>query len=276
MGKLPWLRLYTELLDDPKMRDFTGDEFRDWIFLLCLARESSEPGTIFMSVEDTAWRLRRPVDEFRRTLEKCASPEKGMIEVYDDRIVLLNFASRQYDCPSDHPSAVSERVRRCRDKARRDRDKEKRDCNDSETPCNARDRDSERDPDSERESEEAVSDETVSTAAPCDDIVSLYNSLCTSLPRVQTVTEKRKKTIKTRWKKHHDLSTYRQLFSMAEASDFLSGRNGKWTSCNFDWLLKEPNMVKVLEGAYDNRASPAQFRGLRNWAEKEGVFGDKT
>ena len=124
--------------------------------------------------------------------------------------------------------------------------------------------------------EGSVPNGTVSTATPYDDIVSLYNAHCPSLPRVQAVTDKRKDAMRVRWKKYGDLDTYKQVFSMAEESDFLSGRNGKWTSCNFDWLLKEANMVKVLEGAYDNRASPGTFKGLRDWAEKEGVLRDQA
>lgn len=40
---------------------------------------------------------------------------------------------------------------------------------------------------------------------------------------------------------------------MAEASDFLSGCNGAWTACNFDWLLNTENFLKVLEGNYKNK-----------------------
>ena len=44
---------------------------------------------------------------------------------------------------------------------------------------------------------------------------------------------------------------------MAERSDYLSGRNGKWQNCSFDWLIKENNYIKVLEGNY-NRYSNKQ------------------
>ena len=37
-----------------------------------------------------------------------------------------------------------------------------------------------------------------------------------------------------------------------ERSDFLSGRNKKWNKCTFDWVLKEDNFVKIIEGNYDN------------------------
>lgn len=90
---------------------------------------------------------------------------------------------------------------------------------------------------------------------PYQKIIDLYNNTCNSLPKIQKTTDKRKKTIKTRWTQYSDIGIYEKLFNKAENSDFLSGRNGKWTSCNFDWLLNENNMIKVLEGNYDNKES---------------------
>lgn len=92
--------------------------------------------------------------------------------------------------------------------------------------------------------------------APYKEIVELYNEICVSLPKVQEISEKRKRLIRTRWKRHPDLDYFRRLFQKAEDSDFLSGRNGKWAGCNFDWLMNENNAIKVLEGVYDNRADP--------------------
>ena len=87
-------------------------------------------------------------------------------------------------------------------------------------------------------------------------ITDLYHNLCPSLPSIRALTDKRKKQIKARLKKYPSVNIYQELFKKAEDSDFLSGRNGKFTSCNIDWLLNENNMMKVLEGNYDNRGSP--------------------
>ena len=85
-----------------------------------------------------------------------------------------------------------------------------------------------------------------------DDIIGQFNSICLSLPKVTKITETRKKTIKARLNDYslEDLIT---VFEKAEASDFLSGRNKQWTSCSFDWLMKPSNLIKVLEGNYDNK-----------------------
>ena len=85
-------------------------------------------------------------------------------------------------------------------------------------------------------------------------IVDLFHSLCPSLPRVRTVSEKRKKAIRARFNAGETMESFAEVFKMAEASDFLTGRNGAWVGCGFDWLLKEANWIKTLEGTYENKA----------------------
>lgn len=86
------------------------------------------------------------------------------------------------------------------------------------------------------------------------DVVDSYNSTCRSLPKVQQVTDKRKNAVKARLAVF-GIEQLRQAFLLAEKSDFLSGRDGKWTNCSFDWLMNEANLVKVLEGNYENKDS---------------------
>lgn len=79
-----------------------------------------------------------------------------------------------------------------------------------------------------------------------------FNTICISLPKITRLTETRKKLIKTRLKEY-SIDEIISVFEKAEASDFLSGRNKQWTGCNFDWLMKPSNIVKVIEGTYDNK-----------------------
>lgn len=87
-----------------------------------------------------------------------------------------------------------------------------------------------------------------------EEVVELYHKYCPSLPRVIKLTSKRKKTTQARLKEY-PMHKIQQAFQKSQASDFLSGRNGKWSGCNFDWLMNENNLVKVLEGNYDNNGS---------------------
>ena len=45
---------------------------------------------------------------------------------------------------------------------------------------------------------------------------------------------------------------FKDIFERVEKSDFLSGRNGKWSNCGFDWIFNPSNFVKIIEGNYDN------------------------
>lgn len=99
---------------------------------------------------------------------------------------------------------------------------------------------------------------------PYDLILAAYNKFCPSMPRVRDLTDKRRTSIRLRHLKYlkhptGPLEVIDTVFRKAEASDFLSGRDGKWTNCNFDWLMNENNMVKVIEGNYDNKTIPQKM-----------------
>ena len=96
-------------------------------------------------------------------------------------------------------------------------------------------------------------------APTSQEIVDAYNETCVSLPRVRSLTEKRKRDLKARLKKYSQ-EELKEVFKKAEDSDFLSGRTDKWTGATFDWLIKEENIVKVLEGNYDNRMSHGGYK----------------
>ena len=82
-------------------------------------------------------------------------------------------------------------------------------------------------------------------------IVSLFNQICISLPKVEKLTANRKQRIKSANK---DLNgDFEGFFRKIEASDFLTGRVGNWSGCSFDWIFKPQNIVKIIEGNYDNK-----------------------
>ena len=83
-------------------------------------------------------------------------------------------------------------------------------------------------------------------------IADMYNDTCVSFPRLTKLSDSRKKAIKARLKQY-SIEDFRKLFIMAEESSFLKGKNsGNW-SANFDWLVKDANMAKVLDGNYEDK-----------------------
>ena len=90
------------------------------------------------------------------------------------------------------------------------------------------------------------------TIDPVDEVVNYYNTICTSFPALQKLTDKRKTAIK-RILLQYSLDEVKKAFEMAEDSDFLSGRNKAWSGCGFDWIMNQNNIVKILEGNYANK-----------------------
>jgi hypothetical protein len=87
----------------------------------------------------------------------------------------------------------------------------------------------------------------------------LWNRKIVSLPKVTKLNDSRKEKIRLRLEETPSPRHWIRIIRAVEASDFLSGRNGRWTHCSFDWLLtNDSNHVKVLEGNYDNKASTPQ------------------
>ena len=82
-------------------------------------------------------------------------------------------------------------------------------------------------------------------------IIDLYNDICVSFSKVTKISENRKKAISARLKMY-EIDDFKRLFELAEQSDFLKGGNDRNWSANFDWLIKDSNMAKVLDGNYNN------------------------
>lgn len=102
---------------------------------------------------------------------------------------------------------------------------------------------------------------------PYRDIVALWNEICVSLPAVKTLSEDRRKKIKSRllemtpepalW-----LDKCRDLFTRIQASPFLKGDSAKGWTASFDWVFSNGNnWRKVIEGNYDATRSAGHVTG---------------
>lgn len=85
-------------------------------------------------------------------------------------------------------------------------------------------------------------------------IITMYNDTCVSLPKVLKISSSREKAIKARLKKY-SIDDFKKLFELAEASDFLKGSNDRNWIADFDWLMKDNNFIKTLEGKYNNKST---------------------
>ena len=94
-----------------------------------------------------------------------------------------------------------------------------------------------------------------------------FSQICVSLPKIQKLTDTRKKAVKSRLKEY-DKETIIEVFKKVEASDFLSGKNNQWQA-TFDWIMKPANFVKILENNYVNKSNPSSPKIFGKGKEQE-------
>ena len=110
-----------------------------------------------------------------------------------------------------------------------------------------------------------------SPSVPYENIKNLYNEICKSFPRCTAMSEARKKAVKARMSSGYTVEHFKTLFTKAEASSFLKGGNNRNWKANFDWLIKDANMAKVLDGNYDDRGMPGGY-GQSDYGNPEDFY----
>lgn len=95
------------------------------------------------------------------------------------------------------------------------------------------------------------------TRVPFTEIVNIYHRCCPQLPRVETLTETRRRFLRARWHEMPGLDRWETFFGIVSDSPFLLGksapRNGSRPfRASFDWLIRPTNFVKVVEHHYDD------------------------
>ena len=117
---------------------------------------------------------------------------------------------------------------------------------------------------------------------PYQKVIDLYNEICTALTKAAKLSEARKKAIRARFEDGYTLEDFRKAFTAAQASEFLTGQkpskdHPNWRA-DFDWLLKDRNLPRVMEGLYDNKAVEVSEQGSFNFDafERESVYSTPT
>ena len=100
----------------------------------------------------------------------------------------------------------------------------------------------------------------------CQNVVDFWNRTVvetqSTLPQVLTLSDKRKKKMRIRWKEFSKVGdpveVCRRVFTKACTSKFCQGDNKTGWSADFDWIFTNgENWVKVYEGNYDNKPQSA-------------------
>lgn len=70
------------------------------------------------------------------------------------------------------------------------------------------------------------------------------------LPKVTVMTDKRKKAVRARISEHGK-ETIMAVFNNVSQSEFLLGHNNQNWHCDFDWIFRPTNFIKILESNYN-------------------------
>ena len=100
-------------------------------------------------------------------------------------------------------------------------------------------------------------------ASALSDAVAIYNQTADEVgwPKAQKMTPARSQALKARLRDCGGIDGWRFAMDKGKASDFLSGRATGSTPATFDWITKQANFTKMMEGNYDNRSSDLHARG---------------
>lgn len=284
MAAVKWIKIVTDIFDDEKMLLIESMPEADgiiviWFKLLCMAGKQNNSGVLMLNDriaytdEMLATIFRRPVNTVRLALRTFE--QYGMIEIVDSVITIPNWEKHQ----SLDKLERDKELNRKRVAAHRERQKQlaagQSPCNDycngDVMPSNGTE---------ENRTEEEQEKNKNRDRIDYQQIVDMYNDTCVSFPRLVSLSDNRKKAIKARMNTY-TLEQFQTLFDKAEASNFLKGGNDRNWTATFDWLMKDSNFAKVLEGNYDNRqtAIPRQQPQQRNggnifldMAKEEGIF----
>lgn len=103
------------------------------------------------------------------------------------------------------------------------------------------------------ENKEEVEEEARAPGIPYQKIVNLYNDLCPKMNRCMKISDARERAVRARYSSGYALEDFEKLFRLAGESRFLNGGNERNWRADFDWLVRDANMAKVLEGKYANK-----------------------
>ena len=249
-----------------------GESFRDkltavWFELMDFAGKCNHNGAFvspseipFTDLSDIAIMIDRDEEELKLCMAFFI--KEGMITVIDDVYSLSNWAEYQ-NIEGMEKIRESKRLAQARWRAKQKAlpqppaeeptvEPSVESTVDS-TRFNVDDAEEDKDKESEKESERDIK-----ISSDLQSVVDLYHSICISYPKIRSLSDARKKTIKARLKSY-SMDDFKTLFENAEASSFLKGTEGGWKA-SFDWLIKESNMLKVLEGNYTDKPKTYGYR----------------
>lgn len=258
MADVKWIKITTDIFSDEKMLLIEALPSKDsiiviWFKLLTLAGIQNNDGVFLMNHkipytdEMLAAIFHRDINVVRMALK--VFEDFGMVEIIDNVITIPNWNKHQtldaYDKKKER-DRLYQQERRAKQKLLVGKSSDKS----SDTSLDESSDVAVSEEDKEKEREEERDKDRINY----QQIVDMYHEICISYPKVVSISDKRKKAIKARLNKY-SVEDIERAFVMAEESDFLKGSNNRNWTANFDWIMNDTNIAKILEGNYKKRES---------------------
>lgn len=276
-----WLKLQKDFFIQPKikkLRKIAGGDTYTIIYLKMQLLSLSNGGKLFFDgieesfSEEIALTIDEDPDNVKVTVQYLLS--QGLIEPCSETEFLMT-ETQSLICSE---SESAERVRASRKNKALQCNTNVTECNNNVQKCNT---DIDIDIDIEIENRDRVRDKTDSKIS-YQLIADTFNDICKSFDRVERISDSRKEDIDAACKKF-GFEQIRTAFAKAENSKFLKGEECKGAykfKANFNWIIKEENLKKILGGNFDNepgrtekQSKPPVSRNLNNF-ERRGYDMD--
>lgn len=244
MADIKWIKITTDMFDNRKIKHLRrlpdgNNIVLIWVMLLTMAGRCNANGMIFLT-ENIPYTPKMLADElnFEENTVRLALDALEQLNMIVTDSGFFSIAGWEEYQNIEGMDKIREQTRK---RVAKHREKQKLlQGNVTVTDSNAAD--------IEEEKEEEIEREKIDYKG----IVNTFNSVCVSFPSVKVISDARKKAIKARLK-NYSVDDFKTLFEKAEASSFLKGKNSNNWSATFDWLIKDANMAKVLDGNYDDK-----------------------
>jgi predicted phage replisome organizer len=257
-SEVKWIKITTDIFDDEKMALIDVMPERDaiiviWFKLLCMAGRMNNGGVFMLNGkmpytdEMLAAIFRRPLNTVRLALQTFDQLE--MVDIVNNTYTIPNWGKHQ-SLDAYEKRKERDRIYQAERRAAQRALAEKSVDASPDIALLEGDKEEDKDIDIDNKKENVT----------CKQVVDLYHSICVSYPSIRSVSAARQKAIKARLNTY-SLEDFRTVFENAEASSFLKGKNDRNWTATFDWLIKDANMAKVLEGNYADKGRKEKLPG---------------
>lgn len=259
-----YVKLFQDLLDSTIWME-KDHVVRVWLTLLLLA---DSEGYVEIPIPALAQRARVALDECAEAIDRLEAPDpysrtsaedgRRLIRVTDER-TLWQITNYEYYRSMRSVQQKREYQKRYMREYRKKGKKNSNDCENLDLFLSQSERKTHElaQAEAEEEADTSLSPLPLSSGSNgIDWVTEVWNETAEkcNLPKVQRLTDTRKKAVLARIAEHGD-DALRVALEAPRSSKFLRGEGGRdsWNGATFDWLIAPKNFAKVIEGNYADK-----------------------